>query len=303
MDLELDPILSKLERGDSRALARALSLVENRDPLARDLVARAFSSGRIREVVVVGITGPPGAGKSTLVDTLAREARKRDRRVGVLAIDPSSPFTGGAMLGDRARMEAGARDPGVFIRSMATRGHVGGLASAAFEALVLLAAAGKDFVLLESVGAGQDEVEIAGAATVTVVVLAPEMGDELQTNKAGILEIADVLVVNKADRDGAGRLAEELEAASDETSARVIRTVATRGEGVEELFAEVDRLATERAGDAGRTRRLMEVWLEDVVRRRARERISAARWARAVERLLAGEASPEEAAEALLAGR
>ena len=302
MDLDSDQLVSKLEQGDPRALSRALSLVENRDPVASDLVARIFNPGWSNHLIVVGVTGPPGVGKSTLVDGLAREARKRDRKVGILAIDPTSPFTGGAVLGDRARMSAGSRDPEVFIRSMATRGHVGGLASAAFEALLLLAAAGKDFVIVESVGAGQDEVEIAGAATVTVVVLAPGQGDDLQANKAGILEVADVLVVNKADRDGAGVLAEQLEAArgGEARYPLVLKTTATLGDGVDELYAELDTLAAERGREHDRVRRLMEVWLDHVVRRRARERIPSEKWSRAVDRLVAGETTPERAAAALL---
>jgi LAO/AO transport system kinase len=304
--LDVEELHTKLEAGNVRALARSLSLVENRDPAARKLLARAFKPETLRGLIVVGVTGPPGVGKSTLVDGIASELRKRDpgRDVAVLAIDPSSPFTGGAVLGDRARMDSGSRDPSVFIRSMATRGHVGGLASAAFEALILLATSGKELVLLESVGAGQDEVEIAGAATVTVVVLAPGQGDDLQANKAGILEIADVLVVNKSDRDGAGMLAEELEAARDSETPlpKIVRTVASEGRGLGDLCDELQGLIAERKSDGDRVRRLLDVWLEDAVRRRARERISDSDWRRSLNRILAGEATPDDMAETLLGG-
>jgi LAO/AO transport system kinase len=234
--LDVDDLLARLRCGDDRALARALTLVENQDPAGREIARRAAESPR--SALIVGITGPPGVGKSTLADALAKSAQAAGRKVAVLAVDPSSPLSGGAFLGDRARMDL---DPSIFIRSMATRGHVGGLAGAAVEALTLLEAAGKDFIILETVGAGQDEVEVASAADATVLVLAPGLGDEIQAAKSGILEIADVFVVNKCDRTGADKLAEELRVAlgfKDWSGWRppIVCTDATSGQGVEALL-------------------------------------------------------------------
>lgn len=284
-------MVDRLTGGDPRTLARALSLVENRAPEVKELVSRLFS--RERSAAMVGLTGPPGAGKSTLADTLAGMARESGRTVAILAIDPTSPLTGGALLGDRARMDAASRDPSIFVRSMASRGHVGGLASAAFEALILLEASGKDFILVETVGAGQDEVEVASAVDVTVLVLAPGLGDEVQAAKAGILEVADVLVVNKADRDGADELAADLHAVAG--TRPVERTVATTGAGVDALYAAI-------AGLEPRRNRFMEVWLWDVIQTKVRERISESALREVLKRLEARELTPYEAAEELLDG-
>lgn len=292
--VEIEHLVGRLRDGDSRALARALSAVENRLPESRRILESVFAARR--SALIVGITGPPGVGKSTLADALAHEARGAGRKVAVLAIDPSSPFSGGALLGDRARMDRGASDPSVFIRSMATRGHVGGLAGAAFEALVLLEAAGKDFILLETVGAGQDEVEVAAAVDVTLVVLAPGLGDEIQAAKAGMLEVADVFAVNKAERDGAGLLVEELAAFGRERP--IVSTVAIRGEGVAALFEAISELAGERTETA--RRRLMEIWLSGVLERLVRERLPEASWTKALDDLAARRATPYQAAETLL---
>jgi LAO/AO transport system kinase len=238
--LDVDDLLARLRCGDDRALARALTLVENQDPAGREIARRAAESPR--SALIVGITGPPGVGKSTLADALAKSAQAAGRKVAVLAVDPSSPLSGGAFLGDRARMDL---DPSIFIRSMATRGHVGGLAGAAVEALTLLEAAGKDFIILETVGAGQDEVEVASAADATVLVLAPGLGDEIQAAKSGILEIADVFVVNKSDREGADPLEKDLRGVAGTRPVR--RTTATRGEGVAEVLTDALRIGAEKA--------------------------------------------------------
>ena len=286
--MDLAKLFSRLKDGEPRALARALTLVENRAPETRELLSRVFSEHQ--DATIVGITGPPGVGKSTLTDGLAKLARARGNKVAVLAIDPTSPFTGGALLGDRARMDAVAHDPEVFVRSMATRGHVGGLSGAAFEALVLLEAAGKDFILVETVGAGQDEVEVAAAVDVTVVVLAPGLGDQLQASKAGLMEIASLVVVNKADRVGADLLAAEVHAHTDGKA--VFETVALEGKGLEPLF---DAIESSRG-----QRRLVEAWLRNVVREMLYERISDSKWKNAVRGIEERRVTLYEAADALL---
>jgi LAO/AO transport system kinase len=239
--------------GDRRALARLLTAVENRTRLAEDALRQLYpKAGRAH---IVGITGPPGSGKSTLVAALIATTREVGRAVAVVAVDPSSPITGGALLGDRVRMQSYAGDPDVFIRSMASRGHAGGLASTTTAAAAVLDASGFDLVLIETVGTGQSEVEVAAAADTTVVLEAPEMGDEVQAIKAGLLEVADLVVVNKGDKPGALRTAAQLRAMLVPTVARddvpadrpapkrpeVLVTTATSGEGVPELLAALDR--------------------------------------------------------------
>jgi LAO/AO transport system kinase len=297
--------------GETRAIARAISLVENQGAEARELLQALYPHGGA--ALVVGVTGPPGAGKSSLVDRLTALLRAERLGVGIVAVDPSSPFSGGAILGDRIRMQAHATDPGVFIRSMATRGHLGGLSAATDDAITVLAAAGRDVVLVETVGVGQDEVEIVGTADVSVVVLVPGLGDEVQALKAGIMEIADVFVVNKADRDGAERVVAEIESMlslvpEEREPPAIVRTVATRDEGTRELLDAVrafharavgtGSLARKRRGQAGRR-------LDEAVRQRLLERalagLAPGERDALVERLAKREIDPWSAADALVA--
>jgi LAO/AO transport system kinase len=245
-----DELVARLRSGDLRALSRAISIVEDGAAGAAELLVacRSFPSRALR----IGVTGPPGAGKSTLVDCLVRSFREQGKTVGVLAVDPSSPYTGGALLGDRIRMQGYAGDQGVYFRSMATRGATGGLTAAAAAVCEVMEASGRQIVLIETVGAGQAEIEIASLADVTMLVLVPGMGDEVQSLKAGIMEIADIFVVNKADQDGADRAEREIVAMQALGKQRprqgievwlppVVRTVATTGEGVDKLIAQIER--------------------------------------------------------------
>ncbi len=237
-----------------------MTLIENDAPEAAGIVRELFpSSGR---AYLIGMTGPPGAGKSTLVDQVVRQLRAAQKTVGVIAVDPTSPYTGGAILGDRVRMQAHAGDSGVFIRSMATRGHLGGLARATSEVAIVLDAAGRDVVLIETVGVGQDEVDIVRTADVSIVTLVPGAGDEVQALKAGIMEIADIFIVNKADREGADRTAAAVEAmlnlqtfAAGEWRPPVLRTEATTGRGIPELLDAIDRFRAHSASTRTERRR------------------------------------------------
>ena len=240
-------LIQPLLHGRPRALARAISWMENGHPQARELMALAWP--HLGRAVVVGLTGPPGAGKSTLTDQLARILRSENLKVGILAVDPTSPFSGGAILGDRIRMGRIAADPGIFIRSMATRGALGGLARATQDAIDLLDAAGWDVVLVETVGVGQDEVDVVSCVQTCCVVLVPGMGDEIQAIKAGIMEVADIFVINKADRDGVEKVESEIESMKSLRPAEaagpgawdppVLRTVAGAGQGLPELLARI----------------------------------------------------------------
>ena len=249
-------IVANVAAGDARALARAATAIENRTiesaALLRQLAPHAGHA------IVAGITGPPGAGKSTLVDALARAIRREGKTVGILAVDPTSRVSGGAILGDRIRMQAHHGDPGVFIRSMATRGAVGGLARATADLALLLDAAGKDYVLIETVGVGQDEVEVAGVAGVTVLVLVPGMGDDVQAIKAGIMEIADIFLINKADHPGVERVESEIAGAlglahrADGWQPPILRTVATEDKGIAELLDAISKFPRGRGAEKAR---------------------------------------------------
>ena len=256
--------IAPLRSGDARALARAISTVENRNPGWAALLKALFPhTGTAR---VIGLTGAPGAGKSTLVDQLAKLYRKQNRTVGIIAVDPTSPYTGGAILGDRIRMQDHHADPGIYIRSMATRGSLGGLARTTADVATVLDAAGRDVILIETVGVGQDEVDIVRLADITVVILVPGMGDDVQTIKAGIMEIADIFVINKSDREGAERVEREIRALqslavrSDGWTPPIVKTVASEGKGIEDLSAAVADYEKYLQKDSRALRKRVENW-------------------------------------------
>jgi LAO/AO transport system kinase len=245
---DLQPLIERLRSGDPRSLARAISMVENRSTGWAELLKALFpQTGHAR---ILGLTGAPGAGKSTLVDQLAKHYRKQDRTVGIIAVDPTSPYTGGAILGDRIRMQDHFSDPGIYIRSMATRGSLGGLARATADVATVMDASGRDLIMIETVGVGQDEVDIVRLADVTVVILVPGMGDDVQSIKAGIMEIADIFVINKSDREGADRVEREIRALQslavrsdhfrgDHWTPPIVKTVASDGTGIGELVTAI----------------------------------------------------------------
>ncbi len=243
MNSDIQSWINRLRSGDPLALARAISMVENRATGWLDLLKGLFPHAG--HALILGLTGAPGAGKSTLVDQLARHYRKENRTVGIVAVDPTSPYSGGAILGDRIRMQDHFADPGSYIRSMATRGSLGGLAGTTADVATVLDAAGRDLILIETVGVGQDEVDIVRLADITVVILVPGMGDDVQSLKAGIMEIADVFVINKSDYEGAERVEREIRALQslatrgDGWTPPVVKTIASEGKGIEELVAAI----------------------------------------------------------------
>jgi LAO/AO transport system kinase len=309
---DVPDLVTRAREGHPRAVARLISLVEDESPLLREVMAAlAPHAGHAQ---VVGITGSPGVGKSTSTAALVTELRRADKRVGILAVDPSSPFSGGALLGDRVRMQDHALDPEVYIRSMASRGHLGGLSWTTPQAVRVLDAAGCDVILIETVGVGQSEVEIAGLADTTLVLLAPGMGDGIQAAKAGILEIGDLYVINKSDRDGADQVRRDLrsmlalaEGSEGSWKPPIVKTVASRSEGLDEVVAEIDKHHAwlEESGELERRRT-----------RRARDEIEAiavtalrARWGDVHGRseldelaaaVVAGDSDPYTAADNLL---
>ena len=261
---------AQIRAGDVRAISRAVSAIENRTGEAELLLKELFPyTGRACRI---GVTGAPGTGKSTLVDKLAAHYRAEKKSVGIIAVDPSSPFTGGAILGDRIRMQGHAADEGIFIRSMATRGYLGGLAQATGDATLLLDAAGKDIILVETVGVGQGEIEIVRLAECTLVVLVPGMGDEVQNLKAGLMEIADIFVINKSDREGAGRFEEQLRAILQLVPERdgwkppIVRTVATEGQGVDDLARQIGAFREHFAKAEDRPKRELAYWKDWLLR-------------------------------------
>jgi len=269
MSISVDDWAAKVLQGDVRAISRAITAIENHSPESEQLLRQLFP--HTGQAYLTGVTGAPGTGKSTLVDRLAAVYRKRQERVGIVAVDPTSPYSGGAILGDRIRMQGHASDTGIFIRSMATRGFLGGLARSTAEVALLLDAAGKRQVLIETVGVGQDEIDIVRLADCVLVMLVPGLGDDIQNMKAGLMEIGDIFVLNKADREGADRLEEQLHAMLSLVTPRdgwqppVVRTVATENRGVDELATTIEKFRKHFESSGQRQKKHIDHWTSRLI--------------------------------------
>jgi LAO/AO transport system kinase len=308
----VDQLVDAILKGKRRGIARAITLIENATPEAQKILSAIYEcTGKAQ---IIGITGPSGVGKSTLIEKMIREFRKRGKTVGVVAVDPTSPFSGGALLGDRIRMQDIATDDGVFIRSMATRNNPGGLAKATRDAVRVLDASGKDVAIVETVGAGQSEVEIVKVAQTVVVVLAPGLGDEIQAIKAGLMEIGDIFVINKADRENANKAVSDIHAALELSSKQgvwtplIVRTVALTGEGVFQLLEKINehKKYLDSGGAETRRRQMVEVEFIEAVKQKAAEYLAEelrqkGRLDRLITEILEKKVNPYTAAEKLLA--
>jgi LAO/AO transport system kinase len=311
---EIQTWIEQLRAGDVRAMARAISVVENHSRGWNELLKAIFPySGRAR---ILGLTGPPGAGKSTLVDQLARHYRKEGQSIGIIAVDPTSPYTGGAILGDRIRMQEHSSDPGIYIRSMATRGSLGGLARTTADVSTILDASGRDLIMIETVGVGQDEVDIVRLADITVVILVPGMGDDVQTIKAGIMEIADIFAINKSDREGADRVEREIRALqslavrSDNWTPPIVKTVATDGTGTPELAAAIRDYQTHLQRENLQLKRNVQNWqarlvemLRDAMLEKARDQMEGGEMAHYAAEVAEHKRDPYTLVEEIVQGR
>ncbi len=305
----MSDLAQEIVKGNHRAIARAISLVENNRRAAHEMMRKIFPY--TGESLIVGVTGSPGSGKSTLVDQMIGILRKRGKKIGIVAVDPSSPYTGGAILGDRIRMMEHSVDSDVFIRSMATRGHLGGIAKATGEAISVLEAAGKDIILVETVGVGQDEVEVVKLADIILVILVPEAGDDIQVFKAGIMEIADIFVLNKADSPGTDKTERQLRAMLDlglggKAIPPVVKTVATKGKGVEDLIGEIETWMTNKDREflAARKKKLIFWMLRDIISEKIFQdvagNISSSEFETLVEKIFKRETDPYTVADGIV---
>lgn len=302
-------LVRELLKGNPRAVAKAISLVENNGSSAQEMMKQIFS--RRREAVILGITGAPGTGKSTIVDQMISHFRSNGKKIGIVAVDPSSPFTGGAILGDRIRMMRHSVDPDVFIRSMATRGQLGGLAKATGEAIAILEAAGKEYVLVETVGVGQDEVEVVKLADIILVVLTPGAGDDIQAFKAGLMEIGDIFVLNKADSPEADKTERQIKAMlelglKEKDMPPFVKTVATKAKGVDRLMTEIEKFIVHKSGhmQEARKKRLLSWMLRDITREKIfrilNQSINEQEFENFVERIFRQETDPYTVSDEIL---
>jgi len=311
---QIDQLIKGVLKGDRKSIAKTISLIENEMPEAQKIVSLLYP--HTGNALIIGVTGPLGSGKSTLIEKIAKEIRKRKKTVGIVAVDPTSPFSGGAFLGDRVRMQDLSTDEGVFIRSMATRGSMGGIAKATKDAVNVLDASGKDVIIVETVGAGQTEVDVIKIAQTIVVVLAPGLGDEIQAIKAGIMEIGNIFVVNKADLENVDKAVGAIEAMLEMNTQKkdwkplVVKTIATRGEGIVELVEKINQHKAYLDSGAihAQSRQRIEIELEEAVRRKLTEVIldnlkRREEFRELVDKILAKETDPYSAADVLLEGK